>query len=1629
MTQTATFLQNLRLPVLLFALATLFHTLQAQNCANSVALAQGYTTSITSVTTNANGSHTIVLTVVNNGCSGCKKLNSFTVQAAPGTYSNVSVQVLSGAFTWANISMGPNLSGTTMTGFRINNANGMGNGQAAAFTVTYTLTGPFQTQQLVLKTSSVTLNPTFTPADFQAVLDCLNPPNTVIFPYFDPYANKSYDIIGVELTSLYYTFQNNGTYISDDIFQILGSSVRVSIRTKPGEHANAVSLLTTPAYGLVQELNDPNNNLINGTFPILNLLSLNLLPNLLVSARPIYAALSNAGLITSQGDTALRSFRAREVFGVDGQGVKVGVLSDSYNTILGDPAADDVLKGDLPGVTNVDHPTPVEVLQDYPFGTRSDEGRAMLQIVHDVAPGAELAFRTGFLGSLDMANGIRELEQAGCDVIVDDISYISEPFFRDGVIAQAVDDVKALGVSYFSAAGNFGTNSWQGTFAPMAAPAGVVGQAHNFASGFGGTDILQGITLYQGEYTVVFQWDDGTPGSTTSSDFDIYLANSNGNTLFGFNRMNVGGDALEVLPFIVAADSVQSNIVIVRESGTGAATLKYIVYRGLLRIDEYDGLNASTLTGQANAEGAIAVGAVLYTNTPEYSGITPTVASFSSRGGTPVNGVYRAKPEITAPNGVNTSVDLGGVNYDGDAFPNFFGTSAAAPHAAGVAALLVQARTKYYGNTLSPDMLKGILQGTALDMNTPGYDVATGAGFVLADSALMGLANPSPYINAIHYDTTLTPGVDTLLLTIYGEYLTNSSTVWLDGAPLTNGVLIQGDSAIITIVNPFSGLYPAIQVYNPPMAGTNGTDGGLSNPLYFTTKETILVRVDDKAKKYGEVLPGFTATYTLESVDNSVPLASAGLTQYELDRIHAIDLTTIATALSNVGLWGISADPTDPLSPSSNVPATDTLDISILQRFNIVFDDGLLSIDPADLNITPRDTTIVYNDSIAGIGFNYVFNDGSGVIPMLPSDSVAILNAVKSTHGYAMVNGSALVRGIAMVNNDGEPLLTDSLLSNFSFMISQAVSSTRGIAMVNGELIDPAELYYAAAITNAESRLVRGVAMVNGYSLVRGIAMVNTLDSLGNITNTTPLTNSGSLVNNSGLLNSTTITLNSNANTLVIVGDDDIAILSGDSVGDVVIRSVNMVTGNTVGTHLIVPGTFLTNNFNVTYGLGHLTIVPDTAVFSIDANSLTQTYDGTPKSVVVSVLPDSVAYTVTYNGSTTVPMNAGSYAVHVAVNDSNYVGSLDANLVIQPGTAQFTIDPNMLAQTYTGTPRSVGVSVVPAGLAYSVTYNGNSTPPVNAGSYAVQVMVNDANYVGTVNVTLVVQKAPGTATAGTYVINKNAPLPSFTATYGGFVNGENASVVTSVSFTVSPNYTGNAGVYQIIVNATAANYTFTSVNGTLYVNPSGPGTKQVKPNFVCRENLSSPGAGGFMYIAHFTYDNQNSAPVYIPVGPKNLTSGAAHLAIDQPVLFQPGGGTWAVPFSNVGQLTWQITSNKNNGSTGSIPANTSNVVCPSNFHSPIYLPADTSVIGEEAGMDLRIYPNPSTGRVFLDFTDGQAVGASFEVYNYLGAKCAVSTHRASDQLVELDLSSFSKGLYVINVIQGDHLESRSVIIE
>jgi hypothetical protein len=151
---------------------------------------------------------------------------------------------------------------------------------------------------------------------------------------------------------------------------------------------------------------------------------------------------------------------ANFTFGVTGAGVKVGVISDSAQSLAALQAS-----GDLPaGVT----------ILPGQAGSGTSEGTAMMEIVNDIAPGASLFFATANGGQAQFAQNILDLHAAGCNIIVDDVGYFAEPVFQDGIIAQAVETVAAAGTSYFSAAGNSGNlddgtaGVWEGDFVPIA---------------------------------------------------------------------------------------------------------------------------------------------------------------------------------------------------------------------------------------------------------------------------------------------------------------------------------------------------------------------------------------------------------------------------------------------------------------------------------------------------------------------------------------------------------------------------------------------------------------------------------------------------------------------------------------------------------------------------------------------------------------------------------------------------------------------------------------------------------------------------------------------------------------------------------------------------------------------------------------------------------------------------------------------------------------------------------------------------------------------------------------------------------------------------------------------------------
>ncbi len=174
------------------------------------------------------------------------------------------------------------------------------------------------------------------------------------------------------------------------------------------------------------------------------------------------------------------------------------------------------------------------------------------------------------------------------------------------------------------------------------------------------------------------------------------------------------------------------------------------------------------------------------------------------------------------------------------------------------------------------------------------------------------------------------------------------------------------------------------------------------------------------------------------------------------------------------------------------------------------------------------------------------------------------------------------------------------------------------------------------------------------------------------------------------------------------------------------------------GSYAVV-GTIAEANYQ---GTASGTLVIAKAVATVTLGNLTPTYDGTAKSATATTTPAGLTVNLSYDGSPTAPTNAGSYAVVGTISDSNHQGSASGTLVIAKAVATVTL--GNLTPTYDGTAKSATVTTTPAGLTVNLSYDGSLTAPTNAGSYAVVGSVNEANYQGTANGTLVIAKADQT---------------------------------------------------------------------------------------------------------------------------------------------------------------------------------------------------------------------------------------------------------------------------------------------
>ena len=303
------------------------------------------------------------------------------------------------------------------------------------------------------------------------------------------------------------------------------------------------------------------------------------------------------------------------------------------------------------------------------------------------------------------------------------------------------------------------------------------------------------------------------------------------------------------------------------------------------------------------------------------------------------------------------------------------------------------------------------------------------------------------------------------------------------------------------------------------------------------------------------------------------------------------------------------------------------------------------------------------------------------------------------------------------------------------------------------------------------------------------------------------------------------------------------------------------------------------------------TLIVGKATTTVTLGSLSQTYTGSPLAAMASTTPSSLAVTLTYNGSSTAPIAAGSYTVVGTISDPNYQGSSTGTLVIGKATATVTL--GSLSHTYTGAPQAATATTVPSGLAVTLTYNGNSTAPIAAGSYTVVGTINDSNYQGSSTGTMVIGKATLTVTANPASSVYGVAFPAFTGTLSGVVAGD--GITATYSTTATPTSPAGSS-YSIIAtlldpNSKLGNYTVTNTPAALTITKATPAITWAIPAAItygtalsaAQLNAGSTVAGSFVYTpaegAVLAVGAQTLSVTLTPADTSDYTTATASVAL------------------------------------------------------------------------------------------------------------------------------------------------------
>jgi hypothetical protein len=950
---------------------------------------------------------------------------------------------------------------------------------------------------------------------------------------------------------------------------------------------------------------------------------------------------------------------------ITGTGIKIGIISDSFNaTVNGvvDPADTAAQLGYLPE-TGADT-SAVTVLQDSSALGVANEGLAMAELVHQVAPGAQLYFYSAVGTQDNFAAGVNALVNAGANVIVDDWSNSATPFFQvAGPIDTAVQNAISAGVDYFTAASNYGAAyfqaAWQPTTAQLVVHTGNPAQTVT-AQQFDNGTVFQTITVPGSlDASIDLQWNAAWPsqnGSSVPDSLGMALYDMSGNLVASSTQVTDPADGYGGLPEIslsVPETSTATNYQLAIYQIAGEPTVsqfKYIVFGsplsaqdpGAVIDDPNAGIGSGTVHGWELVPGVDTVGAAYWANSPAYNVASNWTEWFSSTGpgqllfnqtGTALSpSVLAGKVDFVGPDGIETSVP---------GFQGFYGTSAAAPDAAAVAALMLQANP-----ALTPAQVTSMLEASALNMNLPAAD--QGAGFVqapgavqlaldaydvprslqwtgAADTNFANAANWNDLTDALNPASLAPDSADTAILAAGSGTITGTDTIavlnvngsgdWTLGADLTTGSVDVGDTG--------------------DDAGTGGT---------LTVVGSLVAGTDITVTQ--------TGTYAAVLTVGSLGAVSAGGT-LTIGTTGAGTLVAIGNGPSNNGT--VTVDTAGTLSAANIIIGT---------AGNGGTSSGTLTVESGGL------VNQTANNGVFDIGANLIGSGtgGTGTVvvdggTIADAGGISVGTQSTSTGALMLENGAIASAGSVLIGDGTASVVTDSTLSAGSFRIGDLGNGTLTIA--SGGLVQQTgtSAFGIGGVLNNG-----GTVTVNGGTLAIGSSSLDVGSA-----------NNGVLtIENAGSVFAGDLTVGGNGpGTLTVESGGLLSLTAADPIA---------ISANTSGLGIVTINDGILNAGTATMSIG--------GGIGSDGGFVTVTNGGTLIAGTLTV--GSVS-----SGILTIGTGGVVNVVTVTVGGFNPGSAID----LSGGT----LDPTALAVTGTGLVQGYGT------LAASVTLTGGSSKITASG--------------------------------------------------------------------------------------------------------------------------------------------------------------------------------------------------------------------------------------------------------------------------------------------------------------------------